>query len=291
MKSVLFFVIFAFSSIGSTIANYTSQHVGDCYYANDVRVVTFICFDNELKFDFFKVDQTSMQCRNSEVFNKTDVKKIKFLNCQEMLMPIQMFTSFSNVVEIDISGMGLQNWQPEWFFNLKHLIKISAANNRFKAPLVFNGLENIKFLDLSSNPIEEITSETFKSLSNLSHLNLENTNLTTIQPGTFKYQNQLTVVNLSKNKLKEFDLRVFLPSFYSLLIVKLDENRITDLGYSTRPMFPNLRLLSIIWNDLDCNYLQQYLDQGEWDHLRISNDIESTDIYEINRRGRAVCEN
>lgn len=276
-------------SISLTIAQNTTNTIGDCEYDENYGLLTFICFENDLKMDFFQIDETLLECRNSDIFLRDAIQSIKFSACKLITMYPGMFASYRNVIEIDISEMSLNEWRPEWFHHLNYLKKIVAANNSIKGPLYFYGLEYLEYLDLSSNPIGDITIDTFHWLFNLKYLNMANTNLTKILPRMFGYHTQLMVVNLAKNKLTEFDLKIFLPSFSTLIAVNLNQNRLMDLGFATRMHFPKLKLMSVVSNELSCEYLEYYLYEGGWSGLRISSEINSLDISVINNHGHAVC--
>lgn len=90
------------------------------------------------------------------------------------------------------------------------------------------------------------------------------------------------MVNFSNNHLKKFELRVLIPSFYTLEKVNLNDNLITNLGESMRSMFPNAQLLSVVRNDLNCGYLQRFLDENKLSSLRLSDQVDSIRIIPIN---------
>lgn len=54
-------------------------------------------------------------------------------------------------------------------------------------------------------------------------------NLSEIAADVFSYQKDLKIIDLSGNHLKYIDMNLFMPSFYSLTELYVDENGISEL--------------------------------------------------------------
>lgn len=281
MKFVIFSVILSLDLLDRTSA----AQIGHCVYDQDEGAIAFIC--SKSKDDSEQIHLLDMICLNNLTFEKDQITKISFLNCEINQLPNHAFDAFENLTEIDVSDLGLTTLQPELFIGLPNLEKIIAVDNLLTSSLSFTYLANLKVLDLSSNPIEYIPTTLFQHLPNLERLNLADTSLKHFSINAFINQEQLREIDLSDNLLKEFDLNAF--SSQSLIEVNLNMNRLSKLFPSSKLRFPNLKTLSIVHNGFDCKYLQYFLDEGNWTDLHLSNEVNSNSIESINWIGRPIC--
>lgn len=139
----------------------------------------------------------------------------------------------------------MESFNSELAYGLSSLKELNASNNDLMAVPHFPDVNNLQKLDLSYNPIEYSDAGSFAKLSKLTNLNLAHTNLSGILADMFSYQENLQFVDLSGNLLKSIDFSVFVPSFYSLESLYLDENEINELTEMPSYIFPKLFLLKI----------------------------------------------
>ncbi|XP_076345606.1 toll-like receptor 2 isoform X2 [Tachypleus tridentatus] len=144
------------------------------------------------------------------------------------------------------------------FSTLKNLEYLNLASNPIKSSinrLYFNGLENLKELDLSSSLITKIEDFAFESLKSLERLLLNNNNIIDLNNNTFHGLTNLTYLFIRSNNLI---LRSYSYPFHkmpSLEVLILSDNNIRLLDSATFSRSSNLELLFLSnnfvapWND------------------------------------------
>lgn len=173
------------------------------------------------------------------------------------------------------------------WLRVQNLTYLYLSNNNLSvmADRAFEEFTSLMHLDLSYNPIGDLTTTTFAYLDKLKGLLLKRTNITNIPLGTFSHQHLLTLLDLSDNNLKSLDFNQFLPALHDLRSLNLAQNQLTDLDGFRNAIFPNLLVLDIKNNNFTCSYLQHFINVVNWEKLRLAVDPKSTDIYGANIRG------
>lgn len=264
------------------MANFKSDQIGDClYHESEIQI---ICFESALE-KTIQSNSNTVKCRNHLIArNKSSIIKISFLNCETSKIPDGLFKLYAGIKVLDVSNMKLKSIAT---VELKSLEDLNASNNELIEIPQFPETNNLQKLDLSNNPIERMDPKSLKTLLKLSDLNLAATNLSEIPAKMFWYQENLRTVNLSRNHLLNIDMNLFLPSFYSLEELYLDDNSITILTDLPSSVFVNLKLVSVTNNDLDCNDLQSFVTGNGWlNRLRLSihsfeRNIQSIKLYSM----------
>lgn len=113
----------------------------------------------------------------------------------------------------------------------------------------FNGLDNLRELNISGNSIQQLSANTFP-LVRLESLDLSNNDLTKVKGQTFRELQSLVTLNLSRNALNELDDQTFV-GLVKLKTLLLKDNRILNVQANTFAHLP-----SIIRIDLSSNALR-----------------------------------
>lgn len=113
----------------------------------------------------------------------------------------------------------------------------------------FNGLENLRELNLSGNSIRQLSANTFP-LNRLEILDLCNNDLNIIRGQAFRELRSLHTLNISNNALNELDDQTFF-GLIKLKILLLKDNHILNIQPNTFAL-----LASILRIDLSSNALQ-----------------------------------
>jgi len=117
---------------------------------------------------------------------------------------------------------------------LKSVINLKWRMGKF--PILradsFNGLVNLKELDLKNNSIKFITENTFIGLSKLNKLVLDENNLEIIKSNTFNGLYALTTLNLENNQIKAVEPYSFI-GLSSLPKITLQNNNLESLCSNT----------------------------------------------------------
>ncbi|CAD5215455.1 unnamed protein product [Bursaphelenchus xylophilus] len=117
--------------------------------------------------------------------------------------------------------------------------------------------QNLKWLDLSHNLIQEVGTDAFEGLSTLSHLDLSSNKLLHLNPQTFNQLNEIKSINLENNNIKVIHDFAFnqLPL---LVYLNLGFNQLDKLSENSFQNIPNLEKLSVSHNNFknfDFNFM------------------------------------
>ncbi|XP_062587593.1 leucine-rich repeat transmembrane neuronal protein 2-like [Saccostrea cucullata] len=116
----------------------------------------------------------------------------------------------------------------------------------------FDGLSNLKELNLQLNQITTLEDNAFHGLSNLKTLVLSNNRITTVQDNAFAGLHNLSYLSLYRNQISAIPNNVFkeLPNLKTLHIFS---NNITTLDKNMFLGLPKLKTLSVERNPLHCD--------------------------------------
>lgn len=105
------------------------------------------------------------------------------------------------------NGVFTNNQLEEIYFENPQTIELlELRNNSLKDLQTFSGLMyNLKYLDLSVNPLGKLQKTVFQQMDSLVSFNVSSTNLTKLEGDFFKKSN-LKIFDISDNKLEEFNL-------------------------------------------------------------------------------------
>lgn len=269
--SVILFVLILSQTV---FGDLKSDQIGDCLldYYNGYKM-KLVCFESRFKTEIL-TDSGYVKCLPDNSVVKNAIIQIDFLNCEMSELPKGIFEIYPQVQELDVSQMKLETFQQEYLDSLS-IERINASNNKLSNIPFFPENNNLKELDVSSNPIQAVSMISFANLTKLTHLNLANTGLSQLSPDTFLYQRYLQDINLSMNRLKLVDSVAFLPSFYSLQTLDLSINVLSELTEMPRSLFSNLGVLDVAYNNIECDYLQEFLMENDWENgLRLSKNAD-----------------
>lgn len=113
----------------------------------------------------------------------------------------------------------------------------------------FNGLENLKDLNLSVNSIQQLSTNTFP-LNRLQMLDLSHNDINIIKGSPFRDLNSLNALNMTSNAITQLDEQTFV-GLGKLQALQLTNNHISNIQSNT---FGALR--SIVRMDLSANAIQ-----------------------------------
>ena len=182
-----------------------------------------------------------------------------------------VFNGAVNLRTIDLSHNNITIIEPQTFLNLRSLTVLNLSynqlhNNTFNRNGIdwIDGIDSLKFLDLSNNQIffyDVMPYQAFSGLVNLEMLLLRS-NKITIDYGAFSSNQMLKTLDLSYNDMTYFDLN-FLLSVSSLENLYLHANGISypsqiDLT-DVRAVFPALKSLGLSENLFACEVLAEII--------------------------------
>lgn len=151
----------------------------------------------------------------------------------------------------------------------KNFTLLNISGNRMRntseiLELLGPSIENV---DLASNFIGKLDSQTFKKFNNLQYLNLSHTNLSNFGFKTFYHQSKLKTLDLGYNHLRTVNFTLLLRNFKNLTTLNLEGNDLIEINSVTRSNFPSLSFLGLSKNRFSCDYLATFLRQ--WEGLQL----------------------
>ncbi|XP_075981606.1 uncharacterized protein LOC142980161 [Anticarsia gemmatalis] len=144
-----------------------------------------------------------------------------------------------------------------------HIKIIKATNNTWLniAPATFKNFNNVLYIDLSGNSIQNINMA-FKGLQALDSLNLSRNHIQLINPDTFtisENETRLHLLDLSHNLLTHLPNNLFVK-IHNLRMLYLQGNKISMLGDDSFRYLKNLVYMNLCCNDLTAlNTAMKYL--------------------------------
>lgn len=216
--------------------------ISSCIYSNNDNIVTFICSDHKNERPFHSV--TTYHCDQGD-FNKSDIKKVAFHNCELQHLPRELYEEYSGIQVLNITNLGLK-----WLYleEAHSLVKLLASHNKLRTIPEYLG--EIEEADLSYNEIDAIVSEDFK-VSGF-HLESEKIEQNLVTYKSLKYftnDNKVKILNLSYNNFINLHVGIF-TEFKELQHLNLSYNRIKGIEPLTLAYQIKLQTLDLSYNML-----------------------------------------
>ncbi len=151
-----------------------------------------------------------------------------------MLSTLQsrIFSSLTSLLKLNLGRNRLNVIEAESFAGLNNLQYLDLSTNKiFKLdPATFSSLTSLKELNLASNSIYSISAELFLPLSNIYKIDLSNNMLEKLSPGTFRgVRMSLGQLSFYSNQLRAIDV----PDLYCLNLNSINLcNYPLSLGWS-----------------------------------------------------------
>ena len=112
------------------------------------------------------------------------------------------FMGLKNIVSLDLSGNKIQEIETTALEDLNSITKLDFSQNILTVIPNIKTCQKLRWLDISSNHLQKLTSAAFEGLSNLEHLNLSSNHITKIGKNIFLGIPKLKTLDLSFNQIK-----------------------------------------------------------------------------------------
>lgn len=197
----------------------------------------------------------------------------RFINLQELSLRETELSTFdfallerqSQLTAIDFSDNHLSdfiNFTLSW--NLKNLQQFRAAGNQFHSDLIARLPSTIKYLDLSGNPMGQLTPKLFGHLVYLEELQLRNTKLGIPNVDPFKTLDNLYHLDISENNFDALDFSILAQTLTKLRSFRAAGCRI-PMATDVVPYFGNN-----LWTlDLSHNFMGDLTADSPLQHLNL----------------------
>lgn len=207
VSCVLLFVALVNIVLGTNILKGLGARITGCVYIDvfskesvelkcELHVTESKCF-----FSLFKSDSSEQ--------NRLRVKKLKTVRCRSSEFDESLAELFPNLIELDISNLGLLAPIKKEHFNFEFLKVFRSSFNQIYKFDDFSNLKEIKEIDFSFNNIENISATKFDWAISLESMNLSHNSISHVDNLSFINYKDLRIIDLGNNSLKTFDMSLF----------------------------------------------------------------------------------
>ena len=178
---------------------------------------------------------------------KNDVTVVQIRNSNTPFVIQQIFTSFPNLIKLDIQNSNLQELVLSSEVQLKYLTLYRNNISRIENG-TFSGQSQLEIIDAMDNRITDIEINAFEGLENLYSLMLIGNRISRILPGTFHPMINLVYLDLEQNRIERIEDDTFSGN-PALEALYLEYNVINAISTTfTTGLSKNLEYLNIQGN-------------------------------------------
>jgi insulin-like growth factor-binding protein complex acid labile subunit len=197
--------------------------------------------DFDIETQRFKI-KPSPELSKVKRFNVKGNRKVKYL-------PENLAELMPNLFEVSVVDSGLLGVTRKNFDGLNQLKSINLSGNNIKhlEPDTFENLESLENLNLAENHMEFVEEDLFHTPKNLKKINLSDNKIHYIHPSTFKRSENLEEVFLNKNLLSVIEPSTFKQSS-KLQNIDLSDNKIKTLSHKIFGEKDDLQTVNLLGN-------------------------------------------
>lgn len=253
------------------ILNYLKIRIGLVRFKNcrirELRRKFGVEFINLHTFNISDIELEVLQ--NNTMKGAKNLIKLLASNNRLREIPAHVFDDARKLTTIDFSNNAINKLNALSFKGAVSLITLNLSRNHFTSrDLTFPLMPALRILDLSMNPIGDLSATAFFKLSNLEHLILRDASITSIKAKTFLRQTKLISLDLSGNLLTKLNINIFHPNALSnLRSLSLNRNRLVELHCVQNTTLSDFVFLDLNNNNFNCSYLKQFMDFVHWERF------------------------
>lgn len=265
--------------IALIIANIVVCLAYSCHYftnPSSLYTLTFICEEGTDNSDYF--DNGWSTCPGQYGFYKNYIEIINFQDCQMSEIYEKFFTVYMEVHTFDISSVGLKTLKPDDFIShSRKLVTFIATHNQIEelTAHLFNEATRLNHIDLSSNKINQIDSDTFPEENQLQILDLSFNNITSLNVKMFQKLTKLQKLFLKNNQITEIIPFVF-HRMEQLNEIDVSFNKIKMIDYFGFSGAVNLKTVYLANNQITTVMKQMFDKRSKIEYLDVSNNLFMT---------------
>lgn len=219
---------------------------------NQIEVIDLDAFRNNKKLKILRLFNNPLSrfdCNSFAPLKNLRLIEANLENINELDLSCAGLSFIESVAEIVISLPGVENKIKCPKSQLKQLHRFSIAGHQLQSTkevlaLLGTPLEN---LDLSSNHLGVVDSNTFEQFENLKHLKLSRSNVSGLNDNVFQHQ-QLVELDISYNDLKNVNFDSLSKTLGLLSSLSIAGGQLNDVRKVLRLLTPSLKSLDISSN-------------------------------------------
>ncbi|KAJ0173947.1 hypothetical protein K1T71_010093 [Dendrolimus kikuchii] len=219
---------------------------------NRITTLNGIEFNKLKSVSEIKLDHNSISVIDKNSFN--NLSQLKTLNLNNnKLISLDKDTFLNNIVlyTIDLSSNKINTLPKNVFKNNINLVNFSIKENLLDGALprgTFEGLKNVKEIDLRNQNITSIEDFAFLGLDNVLSIFLNNNKISSLSKKSFNNLKQLNILDLSNNEISNINFEK--EDLIQLLTLLLKNNNLTHINQEQFLGLNRLQLLDISNNNI-----------------------------------------
>ena len=176
----------------------------------------------------------------------TNLGELRIEWSEDALLPASIFDGLVNVVELALTGAGLEAGAPD---ALQNLTTLRLIGGDALPSALFGSLSNLERLLIDDYDISSLPLGTFRGLTNLKFLSLHRSRIGPIERGSFDGLGELTELEIARSEIQSLGSGAFrgLPN---LRMLHLYENDLTRLAAGTFDGLSRVEWLNVQFNEL-----------------------------------------
>lgn len=181
-----------------------------------------------------------------------------------------------NLVEIFIVERGLRSIPVDSLFGIRNLEAITIQSESLKRCPEFSGLPKIRYINIESNSLIELSPHGFIDLPSVETIAIINSKgLTRLEAGLFVDLAKLKSINVQGNGIEWVHLRALSSGLISLQLLDLSHNRISNAGMVGRAIkdIQNLETLNLNHNFIEVLGEASFVDLPRLKELRLNDNL------------------
>lgn len=183
--------------------------------------------------------------------------------------------------KINLSYRNIKSIDYYIFNDLTSIKYINLSHNELELlSSIFHGLSNLVEIDLQYNQLKELDSKCFRGLANLECIKLQDNKLKSLHSDLFQGLRNLKSLFLNNNQIHELSSGLF-SDCENLTNIRLQDNQLRSIDPYTFSGLKNLKLINICNNNWTTNWLELSLDDKIMKYVTIffrnskNNDIDN----------------
>ncbi|KAJ0173948.1 hypothetical protein K1T71_010094 [Dendrolimus kikuchii] len=239
------------TDINSSLFRFIELQALDLSY-NRITTLNGVEFDKLKSISEIKLDHNSISVIDKNSFNNLTQLTTLILN-NNKLLSLDKDTFLSNIAlrTIDLSMNKFNTLSKNLFKNNFNLVNFSIKENFLEGALsrgTFEGLKNVKEIDLRNQNITSIEDFAFLGLDNVLSIFLNNNKISSLSKKSFNNLKQLNILDLSNNEISNINFEK--EDLIQLLTLLLKNNNLTHINQEQFLGLNRLQFLDISNNNI-----------------------------------------
>jgi Leucine-rich repeat (LRR) protein len=187
--------------------------------------------------------------------NNALVNRVEIIDSNIPFVMTQLFTTFPNIIVLQIMNAGLTRLQPRAFWEAANLRFMGIRNNHIQRinANAFEGAWNLQTIDIVLCQVKSIDEAAFNGLPGITTLSLSENEIEELPSNVFSLLPILSSLFLTSNKLQTLDGRLLMNNL-AMRFIDLENNRINAIQRNFFDNLNQINFFNILRNQCASNF-------------------------------------